>query len=397
MVLAGRIVCFVSLVASCLLVGCIVRHITGSRAGALYAGFCLFASFGSFYDAGRASNEPELLSVAFTALGLFTYLRDPLRPAWVALSAIAFAVSLFTKHDLIAFPLSIGIHLSITRNWRGVAVFLTTGISVSVLLLALTFHLDGPYFLAELWQPRAYDYDNLRYETLHYLLHFLVMLLIGAVLLFRDRSTPYRSFYLVLLVVTHLIAVYFSGGDGVAANIFYPPLIADLLVFVIMICRLENRSENDPQARKSFRTALIVSTLVTAVMVPFRLHHDIVDQLRMPATTRAARQAIADLESTHGPAICEDLLLCYESGKLLDFDPYYAEDQILIGRLREDGVLAMLTAHHYAAIQIDGALDAASLAQRRDKRFSKPFLRTLLAQYRPVLVTPAYSVFVPRG
>jgi hypothetical protein len=397
MVLAGRIICFVSLVASSALVGGIVLLITGSRAGALYAGFCLFASFGSFYDAGRASNEPELLSVAFTVLGLLAYLKNPRRPVWVALSAIAFAVSLFTKHDLIAFPLSIGIHLLITRNWRGVAIFLATGISVSVVLLALTFHLDGPYFLAELLQPRAYDYDNLRYETLHYLLHFLVMLVIGAVLLLRDRSTPYRSFFLVLLAVTNLIAAYFSGGDGVAANVFYPPLIADLLVFVIMICRLEDRSGKEPQAARSFRAALVVSTLVTAIMVPFRLHHDIVAQLRLPATTVAARQAIADLESAHGPAICEDLLLCYESGKAMDFDPYYVQDQILIGRLQEGSILAMLTAHHYAAVQIDGAVDATSLAERRDKRFSKPFLRTLLAEYRPVLVTPAYSVFVPRG
>jgi len=397
MVLAGRIVCFVSLVAISVLVGGIVRLITGSRAGAIYAGLCLFASFGSFYDAGRASNEPELLSVAFTCLGLLAYLKDPRRTAWVALSAIAFAVSLFTKHDLIAFPLSIGIHLFITRNWRSVAVFLTVGVSVAVLLLALTFHLDGPYFFAELLQPRAYSYDNLRYETLHYLLHFLVILVIGTVLLFRDRSTPYRSFFFILLVVTHLIAVYFSGGDGVAANVYYPPLIADLLIFVITICRLEYRFGKEPQARKSFRTALVVSTLVTAIMVPFRLHHDIVDQLRMPATTRAARQAIADLESAHGPAICEDLLLCYESGKPMDYDPYYVEDQILIGRLQESRVLAMLTAHHYAAIQIDGVVDAASLAQRKDERFSRPFLRTLLAQYRPILITQAYSVFVPRG
>src|SRR5580692_12412115 len=43
MVLAGRIVCFASLIATSVLVGGIVRGATGSRAGALYAGLCLFA------------------------------------------------------------------------------------------------------------------------------------------------------------------------------------------------------------------------------------------------------------------------------------------------------------------------------------------------------------------
>src|ERR1700733_9843008 len=74
MVLAGRIVCFASLIATSVLVGGIVRGATGSRAGALYAGLCLFAWLASFNGAGRALNDPELLSVAFTTFGLFAYL-----------------------------------------------------------------------------------------------------------------------------------------------------------------------------------------------------------------------------------------------------------------------------------------------------------------------------------
>ena len=91
MVLAGRIVCFASLIATSVLVGGIVRGATGSRAGALYAGLCLFAWLASFNGAGRASDDPELLSVAFTTFGLFAYLKAPRRLFWPALSAIAFA------------------------------------------------------------------------------------------------------------------------------------------------------------------------------------------------------------------------------------------------------------------------------------------------------------------
>jgi hypothetical protein len=132
-------------------------------------------------------------------------------------------------------------------------------------------------------------------------------------------------------------------------------------------------------------------------MVPFQLHNDIAAQFRMPATTQAAQQAIALLKSTPGPAICEDLLLCFEAGKPMDYDPYYVKDQILIGRLPENSIIAMLTAHHYAAIQTDGIVDAATLAQRKPGRFTKPFLRAFLAQYRPVMVNRIYSVFVPNN
>jgi hypothetical protein len=396
MVLAGRIVCFASLIATSVLVGGIVRGATGSRAGALYAGLCLFAWLASFNGAGRASNDPELLSVAFATFGLFAYLKAPGSIFWAALSAIAFAVSLFTKHDLLAFPLSVGAHLLITRNWHILAVFLATGIVAAGLLLALSFHLDGPYFFAELLQPRAYGLQNLCKETFHYLLHFLAPLLVGAVFLFRNRSTPYRSFLFTLLIFTNLAAVFFSGGDGVGSNIFYPPLIADLLSCVIAICWLERRALKEPHAGRSFKTALTISTLAGALMVPFQIHKDIAAQLRMPTVTKAAQQAIALLKPANGPAICEDLLLCYEAGKPMDYDPYYGKDQILIGRVQESSILAMLTAHHFAAIQINGVVDTASLAYRKGGRFTKPFLRTFLTQYRPVLVNHTYSVFVPR-
>ena len=396
MVLAGRIVCFASLIATSVLAGGIVRGATGSRPGALYAGLCLFAWLASFNGVGRASNDPELLSVAFAIFGLFAYLKAPGRIFWPALAAIAFAVSLFTKHDLLALPLSVGVHLLITRNWRTLAVYLATGMVATGLLLVLSFHLDGPDFFTELLQPRAYSLQNLRAETLHYLLHFLVPLVVGVVFLLRDRSTPYRGFLFTLLIFTNLAAVFFSGGDGVGSNIFYPPLIADLLSCVIAICGLERSALKTPHAQRSFRAALTISTLAGALMVPFQLNNDIAAQLRMPAATKAAQQAIALLEATNGPAICEDLLLCYGAGKPMDYDPYYVKDQILIGRVQESRILAMLTAHHYGAIQMNGVVDAASLAHRKSGRFTKAFLRTFLAQYRPILVNRTYSVFVPR-
>jgi hypothetical protein len=391
MVQTGRIVCFLSLIVTSVLMGGIVREVTSSRAGGLYAGLSLFAWLAAFYAAGRADNDPELLSLAFTSLGLFAYFKAHGRFFWIALAAIAFAVSLFTKHDLIAFPLSIGTHLLITRDWRNLAVFCFTGAIAALLLLALSIHLDGNYFFAELLQPRGYDWQNLAKETLHYLLHFLVPLLIGVSVLVSDRNIPYRGFLFILLIFTNVIAVYFSGGDGVASNVFYPPLIADLLACVIGICQLQRRA-----SARSFRRALTIATLFAALMVPAQVQKDIAAALLLPATTQAAQQAIARLQATNGPAICEDLLLCYDAGKPMDYDPYYVKDQIMIGRLQERGILGALTSHHYAAIQIDGFLNGNLLPRRNVGRFTNPFLTTLYSQYQPVFVSHRYIVFVPR-
>ena len=371
MVLAGRVVCLASLVAVSVLAGLIVRRETSSRAAAVYAGLCLFAWLGAFNGQGRAMNDPEMLSAACATFGLYAYVngRHFLWP-----SAAAFACSLFIKHDFIGFPLSVALHLAVGRHWRGLAVFVAVGAVVCGLLLALSFHLDGPYFFAMFLQPRAYLWRNLVAETLHYLLHFAAPLAIGVAALWRARG-----FWLVLLVCTNLLAIGFAGGDGVAANIFYPAIIAAVLACVVGLCRLEGK--------RAFAPALAVVTLVGLVMASFQLREDIATLQREPARAVAARQVIALLEATKGPVLCEDLLLCYDAGKALEFDPYYVRDQILIGRMREDDIVALPAAQHFAAVQMDG---------RSRGRFTPGFLEALAAHYQPVLVSRDDTVLVPR-
>jgi hypothetical protein len=380
MVLAGRAVCFASLVVAALLAGGIVRKIAGGWAGAVYAALLLFAGLGAFYGTGRAVDDPEMLGVAFAMLGLFAYLRAA-RLSAVAFAAAAFALSLFTKQDLLVFPLSVALHLLMTRNWRGFAVFAGAGVVVAGGLLALSYHLDGVYFLADLFRPRAYALRNLSTETLHYLLHFAVPLVIAVAVLRRAEGLPYRGLLIILLLCSNAVAVCFSGGDGVASNIFYPALIADVLACVCGLCWLEREG-------RYFAAALVVTTLAVALIVPFQLYADVRAQQLLPAATVQVLQAVALLRDAQGPAICEDLLICYESGKPMDYDPYYVGDQILIGRIREDDVLAMLATQHYAVIQTAG---------RPEGRFTPAVVRMMLARYRQVMGGADYSVFVPRA
>ncbi len=392
LVLAGRIVCFSSLIVTSVLMGAIVWEATSSAAGALYAGLSLFAWLAAFYAAGRAADDPEMLSLAFTSFGLFAYCKARTQFFWIMVSAIAFAVSLFTKHDLIAFPLSVGVHLLLSRAWRNLAVFCVTGAIAAGLLLALSLRLDGHYFFVQLLQPRGYVWQNLIQETLHYLLHFSVPLLIGAAVLISDRHFPYRGFLAILLIFSNGIAVYFSGGDGVASNIFYPPLIADLLACVIGICRLERGIAG----ARSSGAALAVTTLFAALMVPAQLAKDIAAAKELTQATQAARAAISLLRSEKGPAICEDLLLCYDAGKPMDYDPYYVKDQIAIGRVSQPGILAALNSHHYSAIQLDAYRGGIRRPGGYAGRFTGEFLTTLRSQYQTALVSRRYIVFVPR-
>ncbi len=390
-VLAGRVTSFAAMIVLAALVGGAVRTMSGSVRGGIHSGLCLLLWIATFTPERRAMNDPELLGAAVAALGLLAYVKVPASMRWLCLSALAFAVSMFIKQDVLALPLGVGVHLVVARRWKAFVVWAGVGLATACLLLELTFRLDGPCLLANLLQPRAYLAGNLIENTLQYLLHFGAPLALGATLLVQRREMVGRTFLLILLLITGLVSVLLSGGDGVAGNIFYPSMIALAVASGAVVSSLDH-SARATKPRRSLVAALVVPVLAGAVFVPFQLDKDLVERRNLPSAAEAAQRTVASLRAADGPAICEDLLLCYEAGKPLDYDPFFVKDQISIGRLKQADLLAMLVSHHYAAIEIDGVAQPRIAARRR---FSVAFMRALASEYR-LVSDGVYALFEPR-
>src|SRR3954471_10566191 len=101
-------------------------------------------------------NDPHLLGMAFGAFGLYCLVRDPESPAWLRASAVAFAVSLFTKQSVIAIPIAAAIYLLQTSR-RRFFTWITAAAASSVVLLALTFVIGGSHFVEHFGLPRSYS------------------------------------------------------------------------------------------------------------------------------------------------------------------------------------------------------------------------------------------------
>lgn len=388
--LAGRIVSLASAAALAGLAGAIVRTLSGSPRAGLYAGFCLLLWIATFTPERRAMNDPELLGAAIAALGLFAAVRTSESPRWLALSALAFAAAVFVKQDLIALPLAVAADLLLTGRIRALALWTATGLAAACLLLALTDTLDGPFFLAHLLRPRAYLAGNLATNVAKYALHFALPLALCILSLTRLQVIAHRRFLLTLLLTTHLVSVLLSGGDGVASNIFYPSLLALAAASGVIPAATLGRTHG----RRTFAASLLVPALAGAVFVPFQFDKDLTAWRNLPAATRSARHVIAELGSVQGPALCEDILLCFDAGKPIGPDPFFVGDQISTGRLAQADILALLTAHRLVAIELDGHVSATPAATRR--RFNAAFMQTLWAAYRLVYSDGFHAVFEPR-
>jgi hypothetical protein len=394
--LVGRSVALAALLAICALLCGIVHCLSGSWRGGLYAGLCFFLWIATYTPRRVGANDPELLGMAVTLVGLYAYLHANARLKWLLISAFAFALGIFTKHDALALPLAVGLHLLSGRNWRALAAWTATGMVTAALLLAATWHIDGPYFFMHLLTPRAYRPTAGVREISIYLLRFYAPLTIGVVMLLLTSLVPRRDFLLLLLLVTHTLAFIFVMGDGVASNIFYGPMVAAAIVSATAICSIERGLPESRWAAAAMAVALVLVASPGAAFIPRQFLADRAEQKHLPAVTEAARRGIALLRQVHGPVLCEDLLLCHEADKLLGYDAYFVNDQIMTGRIKEADMLAALRAHRYAMVEIGNAETPATAPPAERLRFTKAIMQTLGAEYEPVLIDWPYSLFAPR-
>jgi len=114
----GRWVALLSLALVALLCGAIVRRFTGSTPLAAFAALSAVIWVAVYEPDRIGMNDPQLLGSVFSLLGLYAYLRERENRLWLCISALAFTLSVFTKHNLLAFPAAVGLHAAFPTRAR---------------------------------------------------------------------------------------------------------------------------------------------------------------------------------------------------------------------------------------------------------------------------------------
>jgi hypothetical protein len=448
MVIAGRIVAFISVLVIAASVAGIVRVFTGSARAGIYAGLCFFVWVATLSPDRRGVNDPEFLGIAFASLGLLAYLRGPDSLRWTSVSALAFVLAMFTKHDVVALPICVGVELVFRRNWRALAAWIAVGAAAACCLLMLTYLIDGRYFLAHLLRPREYSFRRAVWFIRTYFLHFSPPLVVALIAVGLAREARTKRVIGLLLLVTNITAFLFAGGDGVDFNIFFVPLVAASIACGTAISCLEQYVHRSSMAVIFLAALLAVSALALSTLfyastrsflamipgvvlfagaiaftqralpklpwrsatlilgfavpvvsgaeyTPGQVADDLRDLQQLPALTLAAQRSIATLRATDGPVICEHILLCFDAGKPLDYDPYFVKDQIMTGLLPEASILAILRSHRYRVVEMDAKADAARPSDPEPLRFTSGFVQALFADYHLMAANDVYLLFVP--
>ncbi len=416
---AGRRVALIALLATGVLLGLTIWETTRNRTAAVFSCLLYLMGIVLLMPSRLAMNDPQAPAEALAAAGIYLYLKNNRCARLLCLSALAIGVGGFYKHSIIAIPLAIGLDLLLhslrpSQPKSGMAwsarksFFIWTGalLATCAALAALTIAVDGPYFFQSLTGARAYLYFAGVKNIHNYLSLAQFPLLLAVLWCFYSRSAK-RSAVVTLLLLTHATAFYFCGGDGVDLNIFYDSWFA-----VVLACgmALAGLGSGVPESAAALRKPLVPAMAMLAlfagmlVNIPRNTFYEYKQARFVQADEREFRSAVGFLKATPGPALCESLLLCYESGREYSFDPYYVRGRMMLGRIHESEINDWLRARRWKVIQV--ALNPAdqeniasagnSLAFKIGGYLQPSEVEVLLENYRLAMRTRKMLIFVPK-
>lgn len=402
----GRWVSLMALLATGGLIGLIVRELGADAMVGAFSALLYILGIAVFSPDRLGMNDPQLLGEAFTTAGLYGYVRsrDSVRLLW--LSAFAFCLAGFTKQTLLAFPAAAGLDL-LLRSRRRLAIWLGAMVVFAALFTALTLAVDGRYFPLHLLFHRSYSLDAaLDLTTQYYLVTFQAIVFVAIVwLLLRMRSSPLLA---SAFLMANALAFVLAGGDGVDLNIYFNAFAAGVMICGVAMAEFEGdgvRPELADGGHTRGHSGMKAAALMTALFlclsigVPDRLRADHGAARLLSRGDADLRAAVALLKTTPGPALCEDLLLCYRAGKPYSFDTFVASDQLEAGALDFDAVPELLRSRKFGAIELDVLPEEASASSplvRNRPRFPELWMNALLENYRLRVRTAHMFIFVPK-
>ena len=357
-VVAGRILSLLSFLAVCGGIALVVRQMGCGTRGRLFAVlfFAAVLLIGSDYV---GMDDPQLAGHAIQLAALLLLLRGQIIAA-----ALAFAASLFLKHNMLALPLASAAWL-LWQDRRVALRFIGCGLAAALAGLILFRLVYGTSLLTQLASPRFVSLANLRFAIAH--LWWAVLPLAALIIL----HGPWKHFCVLYVTAALTLGLIFAAGDGVDANAFF-----DLAIACALALGLTSRSGSTCPLAACSAAPLLLFMVFHWSDSNFFFTRDFAVQ--------SARD-IAFLQSRPGLALCDQLSLCLWAGKGADVDVFNIGEAIKTGKRDPAPLAGMIRARRFSVLQI------------QDLDVLGPKVRTEIAQnYRADHSDDNGSFWVPR-
>ena len=382
----------------------IVRRLGGSGIGMLFGAACTLAFQSIQAQTWIAVDEPQMLAEALMLGGLLCYVSGPRTFCRLAGSALLFAAGGFVKQLLIAIPFAVTLDV-LGNDRRRFVVWCLCGALAIIAFSALSSLVAGGDFWSEIFTPRIYHWSRLPYHGRKLLIAFKWPLVASLVYWLRSPPPRYAALMRGYGAAALLSGVVLSGMDGVASNIFL-----DFTVFMGMTCGLAlERWRRALRGRAPGALTGAALPALLALPVLTRLLPSLHPLFNFAATMQDCRDQEADFQKAKaflrvqtGAVLCENLLLCLESGKPLLVDPFNLRGEVLVGRVSQAAMTGEIARLRFRIIELPtyvyerehpGQFTPYLLEQAR---FTEDTLKAIGASYAPRFRTDHAVFLFPR-
>jgi hypothetical protein len=393
--MTGRWVSLLSLLVVAALSAMTVQRISGYWRAGLYSGLAILVYVTVLKPDRIGMNDPHLLGMALGAAGLYCAVRDPESDAWLRGSAAAFALSLFTKQTLLAFPAAVAIYLFVHFR-RRFAVWLIAAAAISGALLAFTFAVAGSHFLEHLGLPRTYTLSNVFAPLASYVLSCSPAIAVVAAWAVIQPTDPGSRLAIHAFGLSTVAGCVFVSGAGGEGNLLFDSVVALALCLGVLGAKLPGWAATTPRPA-AFAAIVLTAPFVAAIFPVLAAAPANAAQAASAAQRQQEFERLVQfVQSQPGPALCESLLACFEAGKPKLYDAYVVSNLLSTGKLREAEVLALIEQRRFNVIQLDRPETNRPITIQGHSRFSPAFMTRLFTNYREGFSVSGYAAFVPR-
>ena len=405
LLLSGRLVSLVSFVAVGVLAAILTRRFGGRRTDAVFGAACAMGFCYLVAPAWIVADDPQTLGEAVMLGALVSYSARPPDRFNLLRTAFILVLAGFIKHNLVAIPIAITLDLAV-RSPRRLLFWLACCAGFVAACLGLTQLVAGGNFFDHLLSPRIFSWYGARYHLMKYLRLFKLPMVAIAL------STPWVPTVDRIVIagwgmVSISSAAILSGFEGTSYNMFQDAAVFLGIAAGIMMSEL----------RKLDTSGRLAGVLSTAL--PFVLAEPILarapdvaaqtyDSRALLAVDRKRQRLfLADAEyvaDRQGPAICENLLLCYVAGRPFILDPFNSRQYMLSGKLDQGELIRRINRHEFALIQLhadicdDPAAPSCHILHYRQKidRFTDEVLYAIDQYYEVGRRSDFGTFYVPK-
>jgi hypothetical protein len=336
---------------------------------------------------------------------LVSYVARP--PGRLNLLRTAFLVVLggFVKHSLLAIPIAITFDLAFGSP-RRLPFWLVSCAGFAAGFLGLTQIVAGGDFIDHLMSPRRFEWYGARYHLMKYLrlFKFPLTVIVLSATLFLAADRMILAAWGIISIIT---ATILSGFEGTSYNMFQDAAVFLGIAAGVMMSELRKSEFRGRLAR------VLTSALPFLVAQPIlaRVPDTVVQVYDRRALLESDRKRqetfLADakfVSDKQGPAICENLLLCYVAGQPFILDPFNSRQSILSGRLDQGELIRRIAAREFAVIQLhadicdDPTTQSCHILHYRQKvdRFTDEVLYAIDQYYEVTRRSAFGSFYVPK-